>query len=696
MGTITTTTFANPLIWPSNTLIDRDAITGYLYAMVRATTSNTYEVWRSINNGGAWTLILSTVRANVSELGSIFVHHESPGYMHWCYRTNESGEDRIYYRVTNLGTTPAWTPEKLVASPANGVHPGSMDLTVVGAPSGTYVAIAVGLTVGAQIGLQLYAVFIDRSTGNQTVNHGLISGNRQFLVTGSGRIGPSIDIEHTGNAKGSGTPNLWVAWGRTDVYSIKAPWTGAGWVGPTSAVKLNPAALSAQDQMPARWDGERFLVAVPNPASTSTVVVLERNRANSTTAVRTTNAHPTGVVRNSSLSYNAVTGDIRVYAVGTSTTVLYYCDYIRLTGVWSSWTSVTATAVLGATGNNYSIRRSSDGNAKFDVLTAHSGAPNTIVHTAQSLSYAPNTPTWDAAAMGQTSGAAADVAATRLLDWVFTDPDPADTQGWYAISRQIGAGALSYWRASDSTWQPAEVQNASATSAITLAAAWAVHTDSPYTFKVKVWDAAGVASSYSDGFVFVPSQKANPTITFPTAAAVLTTDTVTPTWTVSDESAYRLTLSTNPGGLLTYDSGWVTSTALTQLIPVRLPDNSGWTISLQTRNGEGLPSNVATVNFTIDYVEPAIPTTAATPIPGLGVISVTITNPVPGGGQPALSSQDLYRRPVGDTSSGVRVATGLLSGSTYADWGPAHGVAYEYRAVAFGVNGTSIAGAWAA
>lgn len=849
MGTITTTTVATPLIWPSTTLIDRDPATGALYVLVRATTANTFEIWRSTNEGGSWSLVSSLVRANVSDVGSIFVHSE--GWVYWTYRTNESGQDRIYFRRGRVAFDPFWQGELLVASPANGTHIGGSDMAVVRTPSsGHFVMVGCGVTVGAQHGLQVYGVYIDPVVGNPSVNNGIIAGTRQWLVTGSGRITPSLDLEHVGDSHGSDAPHVWAAFGRTSANVVRIAWTGGGWTGPTSAAVLSTTALTpAQDSIAGRWDGNRFLVAVPNPASTSTVVVYERNRAHNTTTIRTSPAHTQGVVKTCTVSYNTVNGDFRVWAVGTGNADLHYVDYVRATGVWSGWGVVSTTDIIGTPPNNFSVRRSSYGNARYDVLMAHATpTPNTIVHMQQALVYAPNTPTWNIAGMAQPNGGAADAAVDLVLDWDFADPDPTDTQGSYALSRQIGAGALAYWRNSDSTWQPAEVQNTSAASTKTLLGWNGGATEAAHTYRVKVWDAGGTASGYSETYVVVPSAKVNPTITSPAPAGTITSDTVTPTWTVGEETAYRLTLSTNPGGVLTYDSGWVSSSALTQNIPERLPDLSGWTLSLQTRNLEGLLSNVVTVNFTVDYLEPPAPLTTATPSPGQGTIIVTAVNAAVVGAQPAVVDQDIYRRPVvyanllsnptfevdvstwtatgctavrsttqqhsgaasvfltpsgvdltpridlsnaftadcvpgdaffvegwfrpttankpmrvgvnwltsglvyvstslidvpslagawlyigfvavapataakasphfgltstpavGDTvyvddvrcrrydaNEGVRVAAGIASGATIGDWGPAHGVAYEYRSIARGANGTSIAGPWTA
>jgi hypothetical protein len=685
MATIATSTNASPFAYPGNTLMD---IRGTrLYAMVKTSTANTYQVFFEDSPWtAAWTAYTSTVRASIVDSGSILVGGDS---LWWCYRTNESSQDRIYLRRLNL-VTGVWQSEVLVSAVANGGVAGAVyggiDFHLVGVPSGQiYVAIAAGITVGTQVGVTVLGVVYNAS-GVATVKPTLVSGNRQWLYTGTGRVGPSVDIEHYGDGHGSGTPHLWVAFGRDRLQMVKLAWQGAGWSGPVSAQELVPSGMAPREYTTARWDGQEWLMAVPNPTTTDTVLLVERNRANTSTITRQSPAHPTGVIRHVGLSYNKVTQDARVYAIGTSTTVLYYVDYVRATGLWTSWATVLATAVLGSTGQEWGVRRGSTGDARHDVYTAH--ATNALVHTGQALTYAPFTPTWV-----NTSGQAADVAATLPLVWTFADSDPGDTQGSFAISRQIGAATIAYFRASDSTWQPAEVQNTSATSSRTLAAAWGAGTDLPHTYRVKVWDAGGTPSGYSDALVVIASVVVNPAIVTPTPAQVLTGDSVTLTWTAAEQTAYRITLSITSGALL-YDSGWVSGTVLTFTVPVTLLNGGAYTVTLETRNNEGLPSVAQTRSVTVSFLAPDTPTLVCTPVPASGWIAVAITNPTPTGGRPAVASNDVFRRAVGDTSDGVRVAAAAAASATVTDWWAVSGVAYEYRALADGVNGTSGFSAW--
>jgi hypothetical protein len=222
-----------------------------------------------------------------------------------------------------------------------------------------------------------------------------------------------------------------------------------------------------------------------------------------------------------------------------------------------------------------------------------------------------------------------------------------------------------------------------------------------HTYKVKVWDQADTPSGYSEALAVTASTPVNPTITDPTAAEVISGNQVTITWTVSEQTQWRVELLTNPGAVLTYDTGWApnqevpgTAGQLTYTVPTILANSSGWTLRLTTRNAEGLAGTPQTVNFTVTYVAPATPTLVATAVPASGWIAVVITNPTPGGGQPAITGNDVYRRTVGDSSDGDRLAVGVANNGTHNDWKAIGGISYEYRILAVGANGTGAYGAW--
>jgi hypothetical protein len=241
----------------------------------------------------------------------------------------------------------------------------------------------------------------------------------------------------------------------------------------------------------------------------------------------------------------------------------------------------------------------------------------------------------------------------------------------------------------------AEVKNLTATTALTLATAWALAADANYTYRVKVWDSTDLPSAYSEPLVVIPSALVNPTITAPTPAQVIGGDTLTVTWTVAEQTAYRVQLYQDPGGVLRHNSGFIASTTtLSYVVPYTMADSGTWTVGLTTKNNEGLESNEIYQGFTTNFDEPATPTLAFTPSTSGGYIRVVITNPTPAGPQPAVLSQDLYRRPTVALLPEVRVAAGLASGATYDDWTAASGVAYQYRSLVRGVNGASTYSAW--
>lgn len=650
IGTVTTN--ANPFIWPSTTLLVRKPSTiydegtaGYLFCLVKSSTADVFELRRSVDNGANWTVFSTVTRANVAEMGPIHIDPWNWGF--WVYRTNESSQDRIYCRIFS-SFTGEWGPECLLAAPSNGGVAGAiyngLDIKTVSYSGPHTIAVAVGTSSGGFLGLSMFTAnaLVGVSPG-PVPQPSLMMGTIMWIDptdSDTGTVTPSMDIEHNGDGYTGGALNLWVCFGRQKLNMVKLAFVGNGWSGPTSFVQV-ASGFTAQNSMTGRWDGSRYIMAAPGASpNTDKVILYERNQANTVTIARQSQTHPTGAVRTCTLAYDATNNNVRVYAVGTSTAVLYYCDYIRATDTWSSWTIAVATAILGSGVDNYGVKRSTYDNSRYDLYTAHATpSPNTLVHTQQSLSYPPGVPTWVTAnAQGR------DVAITLPLDWNFSDPDPSDAQTAYAVSRQIGAGALAYWRASDSTWQAAEVKNVSGTTILTLAASWGAGSDATHTYRVKVWDGADVASLYSTGLAVIPSVKVNPTITSPTAAQVLTGDTVLATWTVSEQTAYKIRLVT--GGVTVYDSGFVSSSTPSGTPAYSLQNNTSYSLFLITKNLEGLSSDEIQRDFSVLFIEPATPTTTAVPMPSLGVMRVTITNPTPVGTQPALTSQELWRRPV--------------------------------------------------
>lgn len=656
MAQISTSSQTDVLTFPTLPPFARDMSTGttagHLFSVVKS-AADTLSLYRSTDSGGTWGLMGSFTHTGLQEWSGLVIDRN--GYGHLAYRVGTGTADTIWYRRVVHGTG-AWTSGLQTSSTdANGGSIGSVwqgvDLAVVNNADNTYmIAIAAARTEGStRYGVMIMGVTINGSGTTITGNNAIFVNNRAWWTSGTapGRSGVTCEVEHNGDGFTASTPHLWVSWGRTALRMVKLSWQGSsvGWNGP-SGFQLIASSIPTQDYCGGRWDGTRWMMPTISPADATIIRVYQRNQGNTTTTSIDTPTHTTGNIRQFAVGYDNATKNPRVYGVGTSTGVLYFADYDRSLGTWGSWATVVATAVLGP--GEWGVRRGgSAGNARLDVVTAHSGAPNTIVHTAQTASSVPSTATWDTSAQPYFNGGAADVNAGLTLDWTFSDPDPGQTQGSYALSRQIGAGALQYYTAAGGTWGGVEVQNSSATSAVTLASGWAAGTDANYTFKVKVWDSGGTpAAAYSSALVLIPSVKVNPSITAPTAAQVLGTDQVTVTWTAAEQTAYRLRLSTNPGGVFVYDSGYISSSSLSVTIPYDLANGSGWTVELTTKNNEGLASTAQTRNFTISYLQPPGVWPSFVTDTANGEIHVTSNNLAVVGAQPAISMLDLFRRPV--------------------------------------------------
>lgn len=697
MAGLPTTTVANPFRYPGNRLLARFTNANRYHCLVQTSTANNYALYRSTDGGANWTAYLTAVRANIVDVGSITL--DPNGNTWWVYRVNESSLDKIY--LVRFDWNSYITTEVLLASAGNGGVAGAVysGLDLVShfiSNGGAYIVVCAGTQIGGSQGVTLFGAYSDPS-GVVSANNGIISSNRQWLYTAAaGRSGPQLDKEHNGDGFTSSSPNLWVSFMRGDIRLVKLAWNGNGWSGPTGSTLIY-SGLAARDTNPSLWDGTRFTMVAPDPINTDQVMLIDRDRSNSVSTIRRSLSHPTGVIRQCTHAYNSTSQDVRVYAIGTSSAVLYFCDYIRATNTWTAWTS-TALTIIGSAVDNFGAKMSSYGDAKHGLYTATGTSPFTLTYTPQTLSFNPNTPTW----VSPGSGVAADVAASLVLTWAFTDPDPGDSQSKFALSRQIGAAAVQYWRTSDSTWQATEQQNTSGTTALTLTSGqWpgaGGGADANHVYKVKVWDQAANVSAYSAGLTVVPSVLVNPAITAPTVAQVIGTDHVTITWTATEQTAYRVQLAVQ-GGATVWDSGWVTDgAARSLLVPYVLANSTAWTLTLNTRNNEGLTSADQTRNFSVSYTPPATPTLVVTAMPASGFIRTAITNPTPGGGQPAVVDQALWRRPAGnaDTTTWIRVAASLANNATYDDWQAVSGVSYEYQSVVRGVNGTSSSSAWTA
>lgn len=667
MATITTvtTTAGGAFGWPPNTLMDRRPTDNSLWILFRS-ADTTVAIYKSTDGGLSWGSQGTFTITGLFEVSEMRID-QGGDHMHLVMLVYTGTQDQVRYKRIPIftGTADTSTGDSFIANGTAGAqrssYYGACILPYKNPDNSYAVIIGAAFHGAAGSGFNLYGLSIKNDGVFSTYqNNGIIITTRQYFVSGDDTaVSISCDVEHNGDGITSSTPNLWFSIQLFDrMYILKLAWQGykTGWTSPASCVLIANGRTVVRD-LPSRWDGSRFLIMSTSPSDTSKMDVYERNRSNTSTVKRTSPAHPQGGgIASNVLSWNHVNGDFRLFAVGGAAATVYYVDYVRATNAWGSWTLVSATAPVTS---EWSVRRGTAGSYQYDFyMTSGTVTPWTVSNVVLAVNFAPTAPTWvyGTGTTPSQSGAAFDVSTSLALDWQHNDPNVTDVQGFYALSRQIGVAAIQYWRTSDSTWQVAEVQNASGTSAVTLTTAqWlgaGGAADPAHVYKVKTWDAGGLPSAYSTGLSIIPSTRVDPTLTAPTAAQILNVGSVTATWTNTEQSSFRVTLTNVTTGALVWDSGFITDptsptpSILSYDVPKVLADGFSGSLTLQTRNGEGLTSVTRTVAFSIDFVEPVAPIITLANVPASGGINVTVTQAAPTGAQPATITMDLWHRKI--------------------------------------------------
>jgi hypothetical protein len=213
-----------------------------------------------------------------------------------------------------------------------------------------------------------------------------------------------------------------------------------------------------------------------------------------------------------------------------------------------------------------------------------------------------------------------------------------------------------------------------------------------YQWKVRTWDNQDAVGAYSALGSFETSAKPTVSITDPaTNGDDVATDTYEIDWSFSDpesqgQSAYKVVLKI--GGSTVHDSGKVASVGARTYGLTGLVNNTTYTVEVIVWDAKDVASSVATRTFDVAYTPVQAPTITVTNDDANARMTVVIDNPAVTGGASNPVSNDLYRREVGEVAW-ERIETGIAVDGTYHDYAVASGVSYEYKAKAFGVNGTS-------
>lgn len=692
MTTIDTTTFTAATAFSNQRKTDR-CQNGVRWA-VFAPDAVRFEFWYSTDDGATWTDSTDNVSATGSShaiSGSLFIDLDD--YAHFVYE--DGGDGTIYYR---RGTPDAactswtWSNATQIDSGTSLTHP---DVVAHREGTGWVAHIVMGFT-GVTAPKAYYSRVTIAANGTPTVGTLFELGRSSSNVNMSGF--PSVDFHHTGDAKtvqGS-TPHVYATWqvGQTGamdgVQFRKATYSGGSWTWGSMRV-LDSSAYAASGRISSAFDGTRVIVAYADSASTSSIKVRERDAADTTTTTRTPTALSDGVVTGLSLSYDDE-GDIHLWAVGTTSDDVSRIEYDRSAGSWDgSWTVVTAADALADT---LSLKRGYSDTYIDGVVTSGTGSPYDVVSLEYFLNQPPTAATWDL-----TDNQAHDVAETLTLDWTFNDPYPGDTQGKYALRRQIGAGSYEYWNAGTTSWGASEVENTSSTTQVALASSWGSDGDANHKYAVKTWDAAGLEGSYSSELTVIPSAQDNPTISSPADAGTVTAPSVTVTWSASTQTAYKARLLSSASAELE-STGWVTSTDTSHTFAYTLANSTDYKVEVTTKNDEGLASDADTNSFSVSFTPPSTPTLTATASDANGYITVAITNPGAGATE---SYNDVFvrvasggradiDRPVG--GDGIRIASGVAVDGSFIDRAVASGTDYEYLVRAVADTGATADSAW--
>jgi WD40 repeat protein len=415
--------------------------------------------------------------------------------------------------------------------------------------------------------------------------------------------------------------------------------------GDTFTKIANPATLPTGDGRGASWSPDGAYLAISH--SNSPYVTVYSRSGDTLTKIANPATLPTGAGYGAAWSPD-----------GTYLSIAHYLS--PYTTVYSrsgdTLTKIADPATLP----------SSTGNA-----TAYSG----------SLNSAPTAPTWDTAAGTK------DVNASLLLDWTFNDPD-GDASTAYALQRSVNGGSVEWW--TGSAWGT-ETKIVTAATSLTLASSWATLADS-IVYKVKGYDALDVVSPLSAGITIVAGEKVNPTVTLPTAAQVINTGTITPTWICTSQSKYTLRLLSAADAEL-FTTGQVTSTSLREhSIIYALSNLTTYKIELTTVSIGGVTSDVQTVTFSTSFTSPTSPTlTATADSPVVSAVTVAIDQGTP---TETVSYHDLYRREATVGGDGIRIATAVAVDGSVVSYTQRAGTAYEYKVISIGENLTESSSAW--
>lgn len=694
----------------------RQAITadGTLWALFATAANSPSALYYSKDGGATWTLSQSL--AGVTEQAALFIDLDDNLHIVWRHAGGASDtvsfaggpallRNYAYYTrgTPNAGRT-AWTWNSSPVMWYGGGFGSATQLDIVafrtpGSSPTTWEAVAVcdgsygyvfpgHFTIDAAGSINAVTTDTGRTYNGSYTNNTYALNASPMGSPPSGDVAngswPTIDFRHTGDGKtvAGGSPDVYVAWqnGNGQGVRMKKATYSAGvlaW-GTERAIDTTRYVQYSGSWLQLAVDGTRVVIA-GNVGANEDVMLYERDLADTTTTATALIATPAAgqQFRSGSFTYDSA-GNL--YFVGVeSGQALGWRKWTRASGVFGARTNVDAA------GGQYPwahLRRGPAAPA-VDVLYQDYAAasPYPVVFLRLlNLNVAPN------ASGGLTPASGTlDRTAVQRLSWTFSDPDAGDTQSAFDLQWRVGAGA---WT-TVSQGTPNTYYDAPAGTFPAGTVEW----------QVRTYDAAGLVGPWSgSAFFTAASPPAAPAITAPINGSVVASNSTLAAWTTAAQTDYQVrTVADNAGAPNTAtiytDTGIVTDAAARTRSVTFDTNNRYEHLQVRVRNN-GLWSTWASVRVQISFTPPPAPSVVTAVNASQAAIAVTITNPAPAGGEPALAYNDLYRRVAG-VGSGVRVGTGLPAG-VFTDRTPASGVAYQYLARAVATNGTTRDSAWTA
>lgn len=262
------------------------------------------------------------------------------------------------------------------------------------------------------------------------------------------------------------------------------------------------------------------------------------------------------------------------------------------------------------------------------------------------------------------------VYATTTFNWIFSDPEPTDTQSAYQfVLERNDTGAVLY----DSGKVVSTVKSRSITTATTLK-------DVKMRWKVRVWDSDDVVGNYSAYQLFTLSDLPVVTITVPTNLQVVTTGAPTVTWTTdaqTTQASYRLIFKRISDGVTILDTNTVSTSVKTYTASANILENLvDYSVTVTVTDTAGLQGS-ATRNFSTAYEspDPVSYTVDATNYDTLGYMYIDWSAMQADG---YFVQWNVYRRKTGE-QEWTLLAAYTDPGTTYhRDWFATAGDGWEY------------------